>query len=90
MPVNSKKHLGVISILVKDRQSHAPDVQRILTENGHCILARLGVNVQRSCVEHCTGLITITVEGTAKEIKDLNDKIDGLYGIVAKYNIITD
>jgi putative iron-only hydrogenase system regulator len=88
--MNNKKHLGVISILVKDRQSNAPDVQRILTENGHCILARMGVNVQRSCVENCTGLITVTVEGTAEEIKALNGKIDGLYGIVAKYNILTD
>jgi metal-responsive CopG/Arc/MetJ family transcriptional regulator len=85
-----KKHLGTISILVKNRQAHAKEVQDILTENGHLIMARLGVNVQRSCVENCTGFITVAVEGTSAEIKGLADKIDSLYGIVSKYNILTD
>ncbi len=86
----SKKHLAAITILVKDRQMHAKDVQRILTDKGHIILARLGVNVQRSCIEHCTGMITIAVEGTAKQINDLTKMLDELYGIVAKANIMTE
>jgi len=85
-----KKHLGTITILVKDRQVHAEDVNRLLTDNGHMIMARLGVNVQKSCVEHCTGMITITVEATAKEINDLTKKLDKLYGIVAKASIMTE
>ncbi|MFC1678416.1 hypothetical protein ACFLZ9_01620 [Patescibacteria group bacterium] len=88
--MSDKKHLGTITILVKDRQMHAKDVQQILTDNGHIIMARLGVNVQKSCVEHCTGLITVAVEGTAGEINDLTQKIDELYGIVAKAAIVTD
>lgn len=87
--MSDKKHLGTITVLVKDRQTHVEDVQRILTENGHIIMARLGVNVQKACIEHCTGLITITVEGTAKEIADLTKKLDELYGIVAKSIVIT-
>lgn len=85
-----KKHLATITILVKDRQTHAVDVQKILTDNGHLVMARFGVNVQRSCVENCTGLISVAVEGTAKEINDLTKKIDSLYGIVAKNNIMTE
>lgn len=85
-----KKHLGTITILVKDRQVHAKDMNQMLTEHGHLIIARLGVNAQKSCVEHCTGMITIAVEGTAKEIKDLTKDLDGLYGIVAKSRIMTD
>ncbi len=85
-----KKHLGVITILVKDRQMHAKEVQDILTDNGHLVMARMGVNVQKSCVENCTGLIAVAVEGTAKEINNLTKKIDSLYGIVAKSNIVTD
>ena len=88
--MNAKKHLGTITVMVKDRQTHIVDVQKILTANGHLVLARLGVNVQRACIEHCTGLITITVEGTAKEIKDLTRSLDALYGIVAKSIIVTD
>jgi len=85
----NKKHLATITILIKDRQIHAKDVNEMLTENGHLIMARLGVNVQKSCVEHCVGMITVAVEGTAKEINDLTKNIDELYGIVAKSNIMT-
>lgn len=86
----AKKHLATITILVKDRQTHSQDVQRILTENGHLIMARLGVNPQRSCITNCTGLIAIAVEGTSKQINDLTRKLNKLYGIVAKKNIMTD
>ena len=86
----NKKHLAMITILVKDRQNNSENINKMLTENGHLVMARLGVNVQRSCVENCTGLIAVAVEGTAKEINNLTKKIDGLYGIVAKNNIITE
>lgn len=86
----SKKHLATITILVKDRESHAPEVNQLLTDNGHLILARLGVNVQRHCIEHCTAMITIAIEATAEEINSLTKKIDSFYGIVAKSNILTD
>ena len=88
--MDAKKHLGTITIMVKDRQMHVADVQKILTAKGHLVLARLGVNVQRACIEHCTGLITVAVEGTAKEIKDLTCSLDDLYGIVAKSIIVTN
>lgn len=88
--MTEKKQLGVITILIKDRQMHAKDVQQMLTDAGHLIMARTGVNVQRSCVEHCTGLIMVAVEGTVKQINDLTKQLNGLYGIVAKDNIVTD
>jgi len=86
----NKKHLATITILVKDRQTNSENVNEMLTENGHLIMSRLGVNVQKSCVENCTGLIAVAVEGTTKEINDLTKKLDGLYGIVAKNNIMTE
>ncbi|MBU4256919.1 hypothetical protein KJ586_00250 [Patescibacteria group bacterium] len=86
----NKKQLAAITILVKDRQKHSNEVQRILTDSGHLIMARLGVNLQRACVENCAGLIVIAVEGTKKEINDLTKKLNKLYGIVAKANIMTD
>ena len=88
--MSEKKHLATVSILVKDRQSHAGDVQTILTKHGHLILARLGVNVQRACIEHCTGFITVAVEGTAKEISAMTKELDELYGIVAKECLMTE
>lgn len=88
--MSEKKHLGSITILIKDRQTHAQEVQDILTKNGHLIMARMGVNVRRSCVENCTGLISVAVEGTADEINGLAKELDGLYGIAAKASIVTD
>lgn len=86
----AKKQLGTITILVKDRQQHAVDVNRILTENAQLVLARLGVNVARTCVTGCTAMITVAVEATVKEINDLTEKLDSLYGIVAKASIVTE
>ena len=86
----NKKHLATITILIKDRQTNSKSVNEMLTENGHLIMARLGVNAQRSCVENCTGIIAIAIEGTAKEINDLTKKLDELYGIVAKASIMTE
>ena len=85
-----KKHLATISILMKDRQSHAVDVQQILTDNGHLILGRMGINPSRTCVKNCTGIISIVVEGTSTEITKLSKQLDDFYGIVAKTNILTD
>lgn len=85
----NKKHLAMITVLVKDRQTNSENVNKMLTENSHLIMSRMGVNVQRSCIENCTGMIAIAVEGTAKEINDLTKKLDELYGIVAKANIMT-
>ncbi len=85
-----KKRLATITILIKDRQSCSQDVQKILTDNGHLIMARFGVNLQRNCIKNCTGMITIAVDGTAKEIKVLTKKLDSFYGIVAKSSIMTE
>jgi hypothetical protein len=84
-----KKHLASITILVENRQTHAGDMQKLLTENGHLILARLGVNPQRACIENCTGIIAVIVEGAKKDIDALTKKLNDLYGIVAKAVIMT-
>ena len=86
----AKRHLATITILIKDRQMHSVDVQKILTDHGHKIMARLGVNVEPACIDHCTGLITVAVKGTMKEIKGITDDLDKLYGIVAKASIMTE
>ena len=85
-----KKHLASITILIKDRHEHSVDVQRILTEHGNVILGRMGINPSRSCIEHCTGIISIIIEGSIKDITALNKKLDDYYGVVAKMNIMTD
>jgi metal-responsive CopG/Arc/MetJ family transcriptional regulator len=85
-----KNQLGTITIMLGDRNAHAQDVNRLLSEAGDLIIARLGVNVERTHVDHCSALITVVVEGGKKEITDLTKKLDKLYGVVAKSSIVTE
>jgi hypothetical protein len=85
---NQKLHLATVTILIKDRQKHSADVNRILTENGHLIMARLGVNVQRHCVANCTAMITVALEAAAKDVSRITKELNGLYGIEAKASVM--
>ncbi len=84
-----KEHLATITVLTKDRHANAQEIQKILTESGHLIMARLGVNPSRACVKGCAGLMTLAVTGTAGEINSLTKKLDKIYGVVARNIIIT-
>jgi len=85
-----KKHFATITILVKDRQSNVARVNKLLTDNGHLIVARLGVNIEPKCIKYCTGMITLATKGSKEEIVELTKKLDKLYGIVAKASIMTE
>lgn len=85
-----KKHLGTITVLLKDRHNYAVKTQELFTEYGHIILGRMGVNIARTCVKNCTGLVTLSVEGSIKDINDLTKKLNKLYGVVAKKVIVTN
>ena len=85
----TKKRLGTVTILVKDRHAFSPDVNRVLSEQGNLVMARLGGNIQPLCIKGCHALIVVAVQGTTKEISGLTKRLDSLYGIAAKNSIIT-
>lgn len=64
-------------------------MNQLLTEYGYIIMARLGVNVQPACIEHCTGYIALAVKATLSEINKFTQELNALYGIVAKCSIMT-
>lgn len=84
-----KKNLVTISILVKDRQKISAEINKILTENGHLIISRLGVNLQRKCIEKCTAMIVVVVEGSPEKIKGLEEELNQT-GAVIKINLFTE
>lgn len=84
-----KKYLATITILSNDRQSNSVEIQKILTANGHVIMARMGVNVQKSCISNCTALIAVAVEADKKEIDSLTKQLDKIYGVTAKSSVMT-
>ena len=82
--------LATISILATDRQAVSGELNKILTEAGHLIMSRLGVNVQRNCFEHCLGLIILAVEGDGPKIAELEQKLKTLPNLTVKLSIMKE
>lgn len=83
------RQLGTITILVNDRQKNSCNLHKLLSNNGHIILSRLGVNVEPICASRCAALIAVVVKATVKEINGLTKSINALAGVTAKAIIIT-
>ena len=77
----SKMDLATITILVTSRQTHSPELNKILSDNGHLIMSRLGVNVQPKCIQDCVGLIVVVAKGHKDDLEQLNAQIDAINGI---------
>ena len=84
-----KEHLATITILIKNRQANVAKLNKLLTDNGHLIMARLGVNVDPYCMKRCPGMITVAVRALSlKEVRDLAKRINSLRGILAKATVM--
>ena len=82
--------LATISILTTDRQAVSAELNKILTDGGHLIMSRLGVNVQRNCFEHCTGLIVLAVEGDNERVAELEQKLKNLLHTNVKLHVMKE
>jgi len=78
---NSK--LATVSILIADRHNNSVEVHKILSESGHLVMARLGVNIEPKCIENCYGVISLVAKGSEQEINNLTEKINSIAGIKA-------
>jgi len=82
--------LATITILATDRQAVSEELNKVLTEAGHLIMSRLGVNVQRNCFEHCMGLIILAVEGDGPKIAELEGKLKTLPHLIVKMSVMKE
>ncbi|MCX6798173.1 MAG: hypothetical protein NTX66_03125, partial [Candidatus Falkowbacteria bacterium] len=85
-----KRILGTITIFTSDRQASSAEMNRLLTENGHLIMSRLGVNVQKHCAAHCPGLIVLAVEGEDEKIFSLEEKLRDLPELEVKIAVMSE
>lgn len=85
-----KRILGTITLFTSDRQTISADLNRLLTEHGHLIMSRLGVNVSKACQEHCPGLIILAVEGKDEEIFALEEKLRDLPEMEVKIAVMSE
>lgn len=84
-----KKHLATITILSDDRHNNSTAMQKVMTEEGRLVRARLGINLAPMCSALCPGMIVLIAEGTEAEIKMLTKKLNSLKSVKAKSLIIT-
>ena len=74
------KRLGFIGIIVEDRKKSAPLVNKVLSEYGEEILARVGIPYKE---RHCW-VITLTVDMTTDELGALTGKLGAIEGVTVK------
>lgn len=74
------KRLGFVGIIVEDRATAVPAINRVLSEHGDLILARTGIPRARGN----TSVITLVIDATTDELGDLTGRLGQIPGITVK------
>jgi putative iron-only hydrogenase system regulator len=74
------RRLGFVGIIIEDRVKNAPLVNKVLTEYGERIVARVGLPYKE---RHCS-VITLTVDMTTDELGALTGKLGAIEGVTVK------
>jgi len=75
----AEKRLGVIGIVIEDRQVVAK-VNQILHEHAHMIIGRMGLPYR----ERNVSVISLIVDGTTDELGSLTGKLGGIPKVTVK------
>jgi putative iron-only hydrogenase system regulator len=75
-----KKRVGVIGIIVENREKVAPGVNELLTMYGDIIVGRMGIPYH----ERGVSVISLIVDGTTNEIGALTGKLGMIEGVTVK------
>lgn len=75
-----EKHLGAVVVIVRERETAAPQVNAVLEHFGGIIVARMGFPYSKRGVN----IITLIVEGTTDEIGALTGKLGMLKQVSVK------
>lgn len=73
------KRLGVIGIVIEDRQS-VPRVNQILTEHADMIIGRMGLPYREKEVN----LISLMVDGSTDQLGSLTGRLGSVPGVTVK------
>lgn len=75
-----QKRIGMIGIFVQDRNEAAQRVNRVLSEYGEIIVARVGVPYR----ERGVSVISVIVDGTNDEIGALTGKLGSIATVTVR------
>lgn len=74
------KRLGFVGIILEDRKKSASLVNKVLSDHGDEILARVGIPYKE---RHCW-VITLTVDMTTDELGALTGRLGAIEGVTVK------
>jgi len=77
-------NLYMMAVLLDKRSAEAPEVQKIFTKYGDCILSRLGVH---EC-EDSNGLISLNIRSSEDNITRFEGELKAIYGVNAKHMMV--
>ncbi|MCJ2164379.1 MULTISPECIES: TM1266 family iron-only hydrogenase system putative regulator [unclassified Pseudodesulfovibrio] len=75
-----QKRLGIIGIIIKDRNKMAVTVNTILSDHGDMIVGRMGLPFK----ERGVNIIDLIIEATTDEVGALTGKLGMLEGVQVK------
>lgn len=75
-----EKQIGVVVVIVKQREHVAPQVNDILTQSGGIIVGRMGFPYEKRGLN----IITLIVDGTTDQIGSLTGKLGQLRNVTVK------
>ncbi|OIQ50917.1 hypothetical protein BerOc1_02859 [Pseudodesulfovibrio hydrargyri] len=75
-----QKRLGIIGIIIKDRQRAASAVNTILSDHGEIIVGRMGLPFR----DRGVSIIDLIIEATTDEVGALTGKLGNLEGVRVK------
>lgn len=75
-----KKRIGVVGIVVEDRERMSSQINRILSRHGDSIIGRMGIPQ----AEHNLSMISLIVEGTSDDIGAMTGQLGNLSGVNLK------
>lgn len=76
----NRKRVGVIGIIIENRERLAPRVNELLTQYGDIIVGRMGIPYH----ERGFHVIALTVDGTIDQIGALTGKLGMIEGVTVK------
>ena len=80
-----EKRIGVIAILVENKEDAVPKVNELLTDFGEIIIGRLGLPYRDKGVS----IISLTVEGTTDQVGALSGRLGMIDGVRTKSLLLT-
>ncbi|MFA6583753.1 MAG: TM1266 family iron-only hydrogenase system putative regulator [Elusimicrobiaceae bacterium] len=75
-----EKHVGIVGIIIHNREKSAPKVNNILTEYGDLIVGRMGIPYH----EKKMNVISLIVDGTTDQIGAMTGKLGQVEDVTVK------